>query len=187
MSDPKPRVADLANLRCAQANWRQKPLPGVNAQVPTGCTGLAITPKMNRELRRLLGTLNNPKAVQAMAPYAESAEEVVDAIINEIAARGFPVGPTVVEKIQTGGLMRMWGRRLFDMAAAQDDPRLADLATRIATAADQNFDRAHELHQRLTAEQRRAIPCDPLAAFGEPPVQEPEPANELAPVQESNK
>lgn len=149
--------------------WRQKPLPGVNAPVPSGCTGLAITPKMNRELTRLLRTFDNPKAVQAMAPYAESAEELTEAILDELEAKGFPVGPTVIEKVQTSGLMRMWGRFLFDKAARESDPRLADMATRIATAADTNFAKAHELHAQITAETKGAIDVDPLAAFGEPP------------------
>lgn len=152
-------------------NWRQKPLPGVNAPVPPGAAGIAITPKMNRELTRLLRTFDNPKTVLAMAPYAQSAEEVTEAIIGELAAKGFPVGPTVIEKIQTGGLMRMWGRFLFDRAAAENDARLADQAARIAVAADTNFERAHTLHAQITAECKGAIDVDPLAQFGEPPAE----------------
>lgn len=151
--------------------WRQKPLPGVNAPVPPGSVGIAITPKMNRELTKLLRTFDNAKAVLAMAPYAESAADVAEAILEELAEKGFPVGPTVIEKVQTSGLMRMWGRFLFDRAAETQDARLADMATRIAVAADTNFAKAHELHAQIVESSKGTINVDPLAAFGEPPAE----------------
>ena len=151
-------------------NWRQKSLPSVNSQVPQGGVGIAMSVRQRKELNKLLRTFDNPKTVKAMAPYAESAQDVTNAIIGELVLRGFPVGPTVVEKIQTGGLMRMWGRFLFDKAAKEESPQLAELATRIATAADANFTRAHELHDLLIKDLKGAIPVDPLAEHGEPPA-----------------
>lgn len=152
-------------------NWRQPGLPGVNAPLPDGAKQ-ALGPQMRRKLGKILGTFNSPKQVREMAPYATSAEELREAILLELSHHGL-VGPSVAAVVSISAVQIMWSQFLFDRAAVKDDPKLAEMASRIGDASKVNLMAAHALHAQ--AQKTAPPPRDPLDAFpADPEPPEPE-------------
>jgi hypothetical protein len=138
-----------------------------------------VSHKLAAKLTKVLRTFDNPKAVKALAPYAENADQYVEAVCAELARLGFEVGPSVASLVETSGLMLMWSRFLSDRAAvlAGDeltpiDPRLVQLAMTASDGHGKNLAAAHELHARISAAEPRPQ-ADPLDAFSSEPLPTP--------------
>lgn len=160
--------------------WRQPSLPGVDAPLPAGATGLACSTRENAAIQKQKRTFDNVKDVKAMAAYAADAQDLLDAQLLELAQRG-NVGPGVAMAVITSATQFMWARFMFDRAAAQEttDFKLVETASRIADAANANVARAHELHTKLLlAQAAKATPRDVLDGFSDAPVEDPAPAEE---------
>lgn len=157
-------------FRFTSTGWRAPGLPGINEPLPPGAGGLKISYKSAEKLRRFLRTFDNTKTVAALAPYAKSAEELREAILQELAARGFEVGPSVAVIVSVGAMQRMWFEILNDRALAQDDPKLAESASRIGDAAKASILNAHELQHRIVKSSSEVVQSrDPLDAFDATP------------------
>jgi hypothetical protein len=102
-----------------------------------------------------------------MRPYAESASEMLEAIVEEIEAEGAPIGPLAFERLQSASIIRMMSRYVFDLAVQSGEPKVAEIATKLATAAAAHLDKAYDLHKRRSTSLKPEF--DPLDSMGEPP------------------
>lgn len=158
--------------------WRQPSLPGVDAPLPAGATGLAIGTRAIAALKKQKQAFDNTKDVTAMVPYEEDRAELQEMLVQELAVRG-EVGPAVSMAAIIGSQQFMWAQWFFAKAQESQDAKLAESASRLGDAANANVARAHELHTKLLALQAaKSTPRDVLDGFSDAPVEDLPPAPE---------
>lgn len=99
-------------------------------------------------------------------PYLRDAEELLTAMLEQVAhVSGGECGPIESNALATAAWQTAYSRYwMVKAAAAPDDTRLVETASRLADAARQNSLAAYELAVRIARTRPRSS-VDPLDAF----------------------
>lgn len=151
------------------------PCPGIDAPLAPGAHGAWSAsgigggggPLPPKKLARMLRTFDNAREAALLAPYARSADEWLSATTAQLTAALGGAGPAEMAILANASLQLMWSRRLFDKAAAAEDARLVETASRLAEAVGRNIRAAFDLRRELRATED-APDDDPLAAYRRP-------------------